>query len=75
MPRNGDGSSDNGPFEEAKHDILHGAGPSESGEVARAKNTAPMPKHDKGDAVTGLNGSGGGYSLPTTGNDGKGSVG
>lgn len=26
MPRNGDGSSDNGPFEEAKHDIVHGAG-------------------------------------------------
>jgi hypothetical protein len=29
MPRNGDGSSDNGPFPEAGHDILHGAGPKE----------------------------------------------
>jgi len=27
MPRQGDGSSDNGPFEEAQHDIVHGAGP------------------------------------------------
>jgi hypothetical protein len=27
MPRNGDGSSDNGPFPEAGHDILHGAEP------------------------------------------------
>jgi hypothetical protein len=26
MPRQGDGSSDNGPFEEASHDIVHGAG-------------------------------------------------
>jgi hypothetical protein len=26
MPRNGDGSSDNGPFEEAEHNIVHGAG-------------------------------------------------
>lgn len=29
MPRQGDGSSDNGPFKEAGHDILHGAGPNE----------------------------------------------
>ncbi|KAH7316597.1 hypothetical protein B0I35DRAFT_433493 [Stachybotrys elegans] len=27
MPRNGDGSSDNGPFEEAKQNIIHGSGP------------------------------------------------
>lgn len=26
MPRNGDGSSDNGPFEEADHNIAHGVG-------------------------------------------------
>lgn len=26
MPRQGDGSSDNGPFAEAQHDIIHGAG-------------------------------------------------
>lgn len=26
MPRNGDGSSDNGPFEAADHDIAHGVG-------------------------------------------------
>lgn len=29
MPRQGDGSSDNGPFKEAEHDIVHGAGPQE----------------------------------------------
>ena len=29
MPRNGDGSSDNGPFKEAEHPIVHGAGPEE----------------------------------------------
>lgn len=26
MPRAGDGSSDNGPFEEARYNIIHGAG-------------------------------------------------
>jgi hypothetical protein len=26
MPRNGDGSSDNGPFEAADHNIAHGVG-------------------------------------------------
>ena len=26
MPRNGDGSSDNGPFEEANQTIAHGVG-------------------------------------------------
>jgi hypothetical protein len=33
MPRNGDGSSDNGPFPEVGHDILHGAGPKEVLEI------------------------------------------
>jgi hypothetical protein len=37
MPRNGDGSSDNGPFEAAEHNIIHGAG---KVEVRLAFNTS-----------------------------------
>ncbi|XPS75917.1 hypothetical protein M3J09_007981 [Ascochyta lentis] len=72
MPRQGDGSSDNGPFKEAEHDILHGAGPKETSQVARAQKVAPFPEHGKGDTLKGLKGSGGGYSLPTVGDQGKG---
>ncbi|KAF3001787.1 hypothetical protein E8E13_001675 [Curvularia kusanoi] len=72
MPRNGDGSSDNGPFEEAGHDIVHGAGPKEDSRVARADNTAPFPEHGKGGAIEGMKASGGGYTLPEHRNQGKG---
>ncbi|KAF1987238.1 hypothetical protein K402DRAFT_392936 [Aulographum hederae CBS 113979] len=60
MPRNGDGSSDNGPIE--GHTIAVGAGGSEpeSSIVDRASKTAPMPEFEKGDAVEGMNASGGG---------------
>ncbi|KAM0356048.1 hypothetical protein ACHAPU_000442 [Fusarium lateritium] len=44
MPRNGDGSSDNGPFEEAKHDIVHGSGKPDSDRVDRADKTAELPE-------------------------------
>lgn len=40
--------------------------------VARSKKTAPMPEHEKGSAIEGMRASGGGLSLPTTGNQGKG---
>jgi hypothetical protein len=61
MPRNGDGSSDNGPFEEAKHNIVHGAGKVESDRVDRADKTAPLPegRDEKGLAIDGSNASGG----------------
>ncbi|KAJ4358751.1 uncharacterized protein N0V89_003335 [Didymosphaeria variabile] len=72
MPRQGDGSSDNGPFEEAQHDILHGAGSNVSDHVARADKTTPMPEVEKGEGIEGLNASGGGLSLPSTGDQGKG---
>lgn len=39
MPRNGDGSSDNGPFEAAGHNIIHGAG---KVEVRLASNTSQV---------------------------------
>ncbi|KPM45046.1 hypothetical protein AK830_g1437 [Neonectria ditissima] len=61
MPRNGDGSSDNGPIEEAKQDIIHGAGEVESDRVARADKTADLPegKDEQGKAIPGLSASGG----------------
>jgi hypothetical protein len=61
MPRNGDGSSDNGPFEEASHNIVHGAGAVEDPKVARADKTAPLPegRHEKGEGIEGINASGG----------------
>ncbi|RGP60550.1 glutathione s-transferase [Fusarium longipes] len=61
MPRNGDGSSDNGPFEEAKHDIIHGSGNVESSHVDRADKTADLPegKDEQGLALKDVNASGG----------------
>ncbi|KND89800.1 hypothetical protein TOPH_05506 [Tolypocladium ophioglossoides CBS 100239] len=61
MPRNGDGSSHNGPFEEAGHDIAHGAGSVDTTKVHRANKTAPLPEglQEKGQAAEGLNASGG----------------
>ncbi|KFA64776.1 hypothetical protein S40285_01434 [Stachybotrys chlorohalonatus IBT 40285] len=60
MPRQGDGSSDNGPFE-ATNDIIHGAGSVEDPKVARADKTADLPEgiKEKGLAVEGMNASGG----------------
>ncbi|KAH6888082.1 hypothetical protein B0T10DRAFT_489481 [Thelonectria olida] len=61
MPRQGDGSSDNGPFEEAKHDIIHGAGKVESDRVPRADKTADLPegKDEHGAGLPDANASGG----------------
>ncbi|KAF1940694.1 hypothetical protein EJ02DRAFT_379409, partial [Clathrospora elynae] len=55
MPRNGDGSSDNGPIE--GHEILHGT----SGDTTlqHTKHVAPMPDAEAGDALPGMNASGG----------------
>ncbi|KAH7401027.1 hypothetical protein DE146DRAFT_654678 [Phaeosphaeria sp. MPI-PUGE-AT-0046c] len=68
MPRNGDGSSDNGPIE--GHDIVHGSSGSE--ELQHAKNNvAPMPEIEKGEALEGMNASGGG-DAPKAGHTGQG---
>lgn len=42
--------------------------------VARADKAAPMPEVGKGDAIKGVNASGAGYSLPSVGDQGKGSL-
>ncbi|KAJ8112050.1 hypothetical protein OPT61_g5495 [Boeremia exigua] len=58
MPRNGDGSSDNGPIE--GQNIVHGSG-NAAGQPEHAKNNvAPAPELEKGAALEGLNASGGG---------------
>jgi hypothetical protein len=44
----------------------------QSAGVSRAEKAAPMPEYKKGGVIEGLNASGGGYSLPTTGDQGKG---
>ncbi|KAF2281490.1 uncharacterized protein EI97DRAFT_454677 [Westerdykella ornata] len=61
MPRAG-GASDNGPFETGEH-LTHGS----SGDptIQRAQKTAPMPEHEKGGALEGMNASGGGGSVGT----------
>ncbi|PHH91322.1 hypothetical protein CDD83_970 [Cordyceps sp. RAO-2017] len=61
MPRNGDGSSHNGPFEEAEQTIAHGVGSVDTTKVSRADKTAPLPDglHEKGLAVEGADASGG----------------
>ncbi|POR38609.1 Uncharacterized protein TPAR_01180 [Tolypocladium paradoxum] len=61
MPRPGDGSSHNGPFEEAGQDAAHGVGSVDTPKVDRADKTAPLPEglQEKGHAVEGLNASGG----------------
>lgn len=66
MPRNGDGSSDNGPFE--ANNVIHG----NSGDATlqhTKNNVAPMPEMEKGEALDGLNASGGGqfHKEPPTG--------
>jgi len=58
MPRQGDGSSDNGPLEQKP--IVHGAGSEKlTDHVDRADNTAPMPEAEKGEALEGFNASAG----------------
>ncbi|KAF4509941.1 hypothetical protein G6O67_001875 [Ophiocordyceps sinensis] len=59
MPRNGDESSHNGPFDEARQEIAHGVGHADTDKVARADKTAPVPEPEKGRAVEGLDASGG----------------
>ncbi|KJZ74842.1 hypothetical protein HIM_05751 [Hirsutella minnesotensis 3608] len=61
MPRNGDGSSHNGPFDEAGQNITHGTGPTDTSKVSRADKTAPLPegRDEKGLAVEGMDASGG----------------
>ncbi|KAF5844382.1 hypothetical protein GGP41_001403 [Bipolaris sorokiniana] len=54
MPRNGDGSSDNGPIE--GHEILHGTTGDDS--LQHTKHVAPMPEGEKGDTLPGLSGGG-----------------
>lgn len=62
MPRNGDGSSDNGPIE--GHEIVHGAGGDKS--LKHTKHVAPMPELEQGDALPGL--GAGGVAAPIADN-------
>jgi hypothetical protein len=59
MPRNGDGSSDNGPMAEDTHTLAHGTGNEQTSHVPRADKTAPLPEHEHGQALEGMNASGG----------------
>jgi len=61
MPREGDGSSDNGPFDESN--ITHGDGTDKPTKVERADKTVPLPHHEKGGAMDGMLASGGGAHL------------
>ncbi|KAI0482063.1 hypothetical protein GGR56DRAFT_669983 [Xylariaceae sp. FL0804] len=62
MPRDGSGRSHNAVelTHEFDHDIIHGAGSAPEGDhVARADKTAPMPEHEHGLGLEGMNASGG----------------
>ncbi|KAK4570507.1 hypothetical protein LTR86_002587 [Recurvomyces mirabilis] len=65
MPRDGSGAGDNAV--EAGETLIHGAGDapkdgaSASG-VDRSNKAAPPPEEEKGDALEGMNASGGGSS-------------
>ncbi|KAG9185433.1 hypothetical protein G6011_07977 [Alternaria panax] len=50
MPRNGDGSGDNGPIE--GHELLHGASGDKT--LQHTKHVAPMPEQEAGDALPGM---------------------
>ncbi|EGR46543.1 uncharacterized protein TRIREDRAFT_65718 [Trichoderma reesei QM6a] len=60
MPRNGDGSSDNGPFPEADHNIGHGVTNEDSMQKSKDK-AAPLPEglQEHGKGIPGMNASGG----------------
>jgi len=61
MPRNGDGSSDNGPID-ATQNVAHGIpeGSKDIGDkVARADKTAPLPEGEKGQGLSDMPASGG----------------
>ncbi|KAF5130800.1 uncharacterized protein G6M90_00g060640 [Metarhizium brunneum] len=75
MPRPGDGSSHNGPFEEAGHNIAHGVGSVDTSKVPRAEKTADLPEGlgEKGAGIKGANASGGqSQGLKTGGEVGQG---
>lgn len=57
MPRNGDGSSDNGPMEGGN--VIHGNSGDTTLQHAK-NNVAPMPEYEKGEALEGLGASGAG---------------
>ncbi|EOA82857.1 hypothetical protein ACJQWK_04892 [Exserohilum turcicum] len=68
MPRNGDGSSDNGPIETGQH-AIHGA--SGDASMEHTKKVAPMPEPEKGEGIQGMSASGGGEA-PRKGHTGQG---
>ncbi|KAG6003245.1 hypothetical protein E4U54_000723 [Claviceps lovelessii] len=61
MPRPGDGSSHNGPFDKMGRPIAHGVGHVDTDKVPRADKTADLPEglHDQGAGLPGVNASGG----------------
>ncbi|CEJ94686.1 hypothetical protein VHEMI10203 [[Torrubiella] hemipterigena] len=63
MPRNGDGSSHNGPFEEAGHNIAHGTEKAKENDQSHKVADLPEGIHDKGAALPGMNASGGGNAI------------
>ncbi|EUC50367.1 hypothetical protein COCMIDRAFT_82389 [Bipolaris oryzae ATCC 44560] len=67
MPRNGDGSSDNGPIE--GHSIIHGTSGNDT--MEHTKKAAPMPEVEKGDGLEGMSASGG-REMPKKGITGQG---
>lgn len=58
MPRQGSGHIAHNAVENGEN-LVHGSGEIKDTKVARADNTAPLPEHEKGAAIEGMNASGG----------------
>lgn len=61
MPRQGDGPTSDNAVEDT-HDLIHGQG-KDSTKIERNDKTAPMPAKEKGEAIEGMNASGGGAGV------------
>ncbi|GAB7324108.1 hypothetical protein MBLNU13_g07493t1 [Cladosporium sp. NU13] len=64
MPRNGDGSSDN-VVDNSAGSQVHGVG--EDSSVDRSNKAAPAPTLEKGEAIEGMDASGGGNKVAGSG--------
>ncbi|KAF2725088.1 hypothetical protein K431DRAFT_309747 [Polychaeton citri CBS 116435] len=67
MPRDGSGSAHNKVSDEPEHNITHGDETTTSQGVDRSSKAAAPPAAEKGEAIEGMNASGGGNKVEGSG--------
>nr|POF13122.1 hypothetical protein CFP56_10270 [Quercus suber] len=72
MPRDGSGASDNAI--EQGENLTHGVNAPADSSVDRSNKAAPAPEIEKGEALEGMNASGGGDGVAGNSGSGKGSI-